>query len=223
MKKTCICSIDVFSEKKRQASVFLEKKDNLLHWWARSLSHVYCLSNTMKAEFGRCKQRWDVWWLREIKIKYDTRAWLRWMAWLCFVQCLRMEVRVPSLAALPLVTLGLKGGHFSEQQAAILSYCIGGGWRREVSTWTTSTEMIFELSLVEVGAQADTWGGKRQGQRAECFGAPAKESGFRGSSEKQLRVGRGNGNRVLTHKPPSVCCTELRLEEWKYLCHYWGT
>lgn len=80
--------------------------------------------------------------------------------------------------------------------------------------------MVFELTVAEVGAQSDTWGEKRKEQRAECFGAHVTESGFGGSFEKQLRVGRANGNRVVTDQPLSVRCTELRLEEWKYLCRY---
>lgn len=114
-KKTCICSTDVFSEKKttRQARLCVfGKKDNLLHWWACSLSPIYCLSNIMKEEFAGCKQRWDVRGLREVKIKYETGAWIWWTARLCYAPCLRMEVRLASSAVLLLATLGFSWTFF---------------------------------------------------------------------------------------------------------------
>lgn len=90
---------------KPQFCVFGKKKDNLLHWWAHSLSHLHCLSNTMQGEFAECKQRGNVWGVRAAEIEYD-RAWIWWMTQLYHVQGLRMEVSLAGLGPLFLATPG---------------------------------------------------------------------------------------------------------------------
>lgn len=202
MKKTCICSTDVFCENQEShTSVFLEKKDNLLHWWAHFLSQLHCLSNTMQGEFAECKQRWDVSGLRAAEIEYD-RAWMWWMTQLCHVQGLRMVVRLPGLGWLFLATLGLS-------------------W-----TFLRTTHCKFKLffrrtlgmSLCELPAQrwcvnscSDWHMGKKEWDRGQSTWGPmwSRVGLLRNSSW----VGRANGNWVVADKPPCVWCIEMRLEE----------
>lgn len=97
-------------------------------------------------------------------------------------QCLRVEVRVASLAALLLAALVFSWA-LSKQQAAILAYCTREGWRREVSVWATSTEGMSELPF------SLTQGEKRNGLRAEYLGARMKQGGLGGSVEDWPKLG----------------------------------